>query len=272
MFWSKFEPDRSNVWLCRIMKKNIYLTVIIPCYNEFENIKRNVLAEVNGFLSKKDFRWEVIISDDESTDGSANLVKEKIAGFKGFRLISNPHGGKPSALWYGLKESKGEYVLFTDMDQSTPIRELDKLLIETKNKYCAVIGSRGLGRKNFALYRKIGSAVFLAVRRSLILPEISDTQCGFKLFNRNVILKAFPKLEFFSVKQRTSGWRVTSYDVELLHIIKKMNCNIKEVLVEWHDQDISKAKGGGLARYLRESIEMFSQIIRVKINDIRNYY
>ncbi len=251
------------------MKK--YLSVIIPCYNEEANLNSGVLKQVHDYLLKKNFDWEVIISDDGSSDNSREIIKKEISKLKNFRLLENEHGGKPSALLHGLKEAKGEWVLFTDMDQSTPIGELDKLLPFTKD-YCTVIGSRGLNRKNFSLYRKIGSILFLTFRRVMILPEIKDTQCGFKLFQRESLAKAFPELEFFRVKQRTAGWKVTSYDVELLHILKKNGCNIKEVVVTWHDRDVSIGKGGGISRYLRESQEMLMQIMRVKINDMRGMY
>lgn len=249
----------------------IYLTVIIPCYNEEANLKRNVLQEIYKYLSKKDFSYEVIVSDDGSSDNSRGIVKKQIKTIRNFRLVENEHGGKPSALLGGLKKASGEWVLFTDMDQSTPIAELDKLLPFTKD-YCTVIGSRGLNRNNFSIYRKLGSIVFLTFRRVLILPEIKDTQCGFKLFKRSDLLKAFPELEFFKTKQLTSGWKVTSYDVELLHILKKNGCNIKEIEVVWRDLDISKNKGQGVGRYINESQEMLMQIVRVKKNDLEGLY
>ncbi len=248
-----------------------YLSVIIPCYNEEANLKIGVISQVHKYLSKKDFSFEVIISDDGSTDKSREIVRNEISKMKGFTLLENKHGGKPSALLHGLNKAKGDWVLFTDMDQSTPIQELDKLLPFALN-YCSVIGSRGLNRKDFSLYRKLGSLVFLTFRRLLILPEIKDTQCGFKLFSRKELTKAFPELEFFRIKQRTVGWKVTSYDVELLHILKKNGCNIKEVEVDWNDRDESKNKGGGVSRYIRESKEMFMQIVRVKMNDMRGFY
>jgi dolichyl-phosphate beta-glucosyltransferase len=252
------------------MKKNM-LSVIIPCYNEEENLKRNILKEVDSFLSKKDFKWEVIISDDGSSDNSREIIKRQIGSLKNFRLVENSHGGKPSALLGGLKNTNGDWVLFTDMDQSTPIEELDKLLPYI-NRYEVVIGSRGFNRNNFSFYRKLGSIVFLTFRRLLILPEIKDTQCGFKLFKKVDLQKAFPELEFFKIKQNTSGWKVTSYDVELLHILKKNGCKIKEVEVLWNDRDESSSKGHGMGQYFKESKEMLMQIIRVKINDLKGMY
>src|SRR3989344_4609523 len=251
------------------MTKNIFISVIIPCYNEEENLTRNVLSDVCDFLKEKNFSWEVIVSDDGSTDLSKNIIKDQIREWKNFRLLENPHGGKPSALLYGIKSAKGKYVLFTDMDQSTPINQLDKLLPFLGDKVGAVIGSRGLLRKNFPVYRRLGSIVFMAVRKLFILPEIDDTQCGFKLFKKEVVERGFPKLEFFRKETVVKGWKVTSWDVEFLYIVKKMGFQIEEVPVLWEDIDISKNKGGIFTRYARESKEMLTQILRVKLNDMR---
>src|SRR3989304_3530510 len=140
--------------------EKIYLTVTIPCYNEEANLKRGVLKEIYDFLKAKDFGWEAIISDDGSTDASRNIAKKQIKSWDNFKLLENPHGGKPSTLLYGIKKSQGKYILFTDMDQSTPIGELDKLLPYLNKGYEVVIGSRGLVRKNFPLYRRLGAMGF----------------------------------------------------------------------------------------------------------------
>jgi len=250
----------------------MYLTVVIPCFNEEENIKKGVLMEVYDYLKAKQYDWEVIISDDGSTDKSKIELNKKLDQLKGFRVINNSHGGKPSALLSGIKVAKGKYILITDMDQSTPIGELGKLETYLGKGYDVVIGSRGLKRKDFPLYRKFGAAVFSTFRRFLILPEIKDTQCGFKLFAASKIQEAFPKLEFFKRVTKVKGWTVTSFDVELLHIVKKMECKIKEVEVVWNDRDESSSKGGNLQKYVKESREMFGQIIRVKINDLKGLY
>src|SRR3989344_1053847 len=251
--------------------ESIFLSVIIPCYNEEANLKRDVLSEVYNYLKIQKFAWEVIISDDGSTDSSKIILKKKIKDFTNFKLLENEHGGKPSALLYGIKKSSGKWILFTDMDQSTPISELRKLL-PFVYKYKVVIGSRGLKRKNFPIYRKLGAMVFANFRKLLILSEVNDTQCGFKLFYRKLLVDKFPELEFFKRNNRPLGWQVTSFDVELLHILKKSGAKTKEIEVLWNDQDISESKGGGLSRYIRESREMFTQILRVKMNDLKGMY
>ncbi len=251
---------------------SILLSVIIPCYNEESNLKRGVLKSVYNYLKDKNFSWEVIISDDGSSDQSLDLINKEVSKYKNFKVLENPHGGKPYALFYGIKKSKGNYILFTDMDQSTPITELEKLIPYIENGYDAIIGSRGLKRKNFPLYRKLGSFVFASFRKLFLLPNIDDTQCGFKLFKKSVLLETFPSLEFFKKTKEVKGWTVTSYDVELLHLINKIGGKIREVKVLWKDEDISTSKGSALKRYLKESVDMFKQVLRVKINDLKGMY
>jgi len=245
-----------------------YLSVVIPCYNEKENLKAGVLDEVYNFLREQDFTWEVIVSDDGSTDESRELVKKYIKGKNNFRLVENDHGGKPSAVWGGIKNSKGEYVLFTDMDQSTPIAEVLKLIPFMKD-HEVVIGSRGMERENFDMIRKVGSAVFRTFRKTLMLREVDDTQCGFKAFKAEVAKEIFPLLQFFKQTKEVKGWKVTSFDVELLYIAQKFGYKIKEVPVSWADRDVSKGKQRS---YFKESREMLLQILRVKINDLRGFY
>ena len=112
----------------------------------------------------------------------------------------------------------------------------------------------------------------MSFRKSLLLSELNDTQCGFKLFEAKMLKTAFPRLEFFKNKIDVKGWRVTSYDVELLHIIKRLGGKIKEVRVLWNDEDLSTAKGGAINKYIKESKSMLVQIIKVKINDLKGEY
>ncbi len=248
----------------------MFLSVIIPCYNEEENLKRGVLGEMFDYLQKQDLHWEMIISDDGSTDNSLKICQDFGDKHERVRVLANKHGGKPWAVWKGIEAASGEWVLFTDMDQSTPIDQLDKLLPWTKD-YKAVIGSRGGVRKNYPLFRKLGAIAFLTLRKIFLLPRIDDTQCGFKLFERELILKIFPKLDVLS--KEAKGWTVTSYDVELLHMINQRGIKIREVMVDWEDRDESITKGENyFARYFKESKQMAEQILRVKLNDLRGKY
>lgn len=245
-----------------------YLSIVIPCYNEKENLNRGILEEVEKYLLKQKFTWEVIISDDGSTDDSRELVNKFIKNKKNFRLIENEHGGKPSAVWGGIKNAIGEFVLFTDLDQSTPLSEVEKLMTYLED-YEVVIGSRGFGRENFSILRKTGSNVFRLFRQTLMLRDIKDTQCGFKAFRTDVAKEIFPLLQFFKQKVVAKGWKVTSFDVELLFLAEKKGYKVKEVEVVWKDRDIAKGKQKS---YFKESKEMLMQILRVKLNDLKGLY
>ena len=249
------------------------VSVIIPCYNEAKNLERGVLDEVYRYMRQQAYPWEVIVADDGSTDDSPALVEQWIAGKEGVSFAALPHGGKPAAIWGGLQQATGEVVLFTDMDQSTPIHDLDKLLPRYREGFDVVIGSRGTSREGFSLLRQVGSGVFRGMRSLFLLRGIRDTQCGFKLFRREPVLEIFPRLQFFT-QTKPTGWKVTAYDVELLYLLNRAGYPIAEVEVEWENRDVSDTKGHGreLARYARESISMAKEVLRVNVNRIKGLY
>jgi len=251
-------------------KQKTSVSIIIPCYNEEANLKKGVLEQVNVFLRKQTFVWEVIICNDKSTDNSLELCQDFIKTHAGFRVLDLPHGGKPSAIWAGIKAARHPLVLFTDMDQSTPLKEIRKLLPYFVD-YDIVIGSRGSTRHGFSLLRKLMSRVFLLVRKLILLSQINDTQCGFKAFKTDIAKKLFPKLQFFHQKQAV-GWRVSAFDVELLFMAEIWGYKIKEVEVSWQDEDISTTKGDNSTRFKKESKQMAKEILRVKINQIKGLY
>ena len=245
------------------------ISVIIPCYNEEGNLKRGALNQVEKYLKKQDYTSEVIISDDGSTDGSIKFIEKFVKYHSRFKLLKNKHAGKPFALRSGLKRARGEIVLFTDMDQSTPIDQLSKLLPFFDEGYDVVFGSRGMVRRKFPFYRKIASVVFRSFRQIFLLREVIDTQCGFKAFKKEALKKIFSKLTIFKTEKKTKGWRVTAYDVEALFVAQKLGFKIKEVPVKWEDQDIALGKK---RNFLKESKEMMFEVLRVKIDDWRGRY
>lgn len=250
------------------------ISVIIPCYNEEKNLERGVLDEVYRYLTEQDYAWEVIVVNDESTDNSRSLVRRFTDKITHFSLLDIPHGGKPAAVWAGIQQAKGEIVLFADMDQSTPVSELSKLSPWYEKGFDVVIGSRGTTREGFSIVRRLGSTVFRGLRRLFLLRNISDTQCGFKSCRRDAALQVFPRLQFFERKDRPKGWKVSAYDVELLYLFERAGYEIKEVEVEWQNRDESDTKDqtGEMARYLKESIEMAKEVVRVKRNQIKGLY
>lgn len=246
------------------------LSIIIPNYNERANLERGVLADVYNYLKKAPFTWEVIINDDGSTDDGDRLVQDFIKNKENFSLIRSKHGGKAAGIWHGIQKSRGEIVLFTDMDQSTPLKEVEKLLPWFEDNYQVVFGSRGKMRKNFPFVRQLTSWGFRFFRGLFLLHDVIDTQCGFKAMKLEVAKKIFPMLSVIkNAKKNTKGWSVSAFDVELLFLAEKIGYNLKEVDVNWADEDTSTEKG---KNFLNESLDMLKQISQVKINDVLGKY
>ena len=110
------------------MVNKVYLSVVIPSYNELVNLQKGVLNKIDSYLSSQKYSYEVIIVDDGSDDGGSEFVEKFCRENKNFRLIQNQHSGKAGAVTKGMLSAKGELRLFTDMDQATPIEETEKLL------------------------------------------------------------------------------------------------------------------------------------------------
>lgn len=249
------------------------LSIIIPCYNEEENLKRGVLQEVSDYLEKQKITYEVLICNDVSTDNSPKLIKDFVKTHPHFSLLDLPQkGGKPGGLWWGVQHAKYPHVLFTDMDQSTPISQLPKLLKELDLGADIAIGSRGLTRDGYGVLRKMGSQVFSFFRNTALGTNIGDTQCGFKAIKTELARTIFPLLAVIKNIQRPQGWRVTAYDVEMLFIAQKMGRSIKEVDVEWQNEDTSTTKGEANSRYIRESKQMIQEVLRIMANNLQGKY
>lgn len=247
---------------------NIYLSVVIPSYNEKANLRKGVLDKVEHFLGKQKYGWEVIIVDDGSTDGSIEFTEEFIKDNSNFRLIKNSHLGKAGAVTSGMISAKGEYALFMDMDQATPIEEINKLLPFVDN-YDIVIGSRGSKRQGDPWTRLL-MARGMMILRSLIVGVrgISDTQCGFKLFKKKVSDELFLKLKNFHHGYKTiSGSSVKAgFDVELLFLAQKMKYKVKEVPVEWFYVESRRVSP------VRDSVEAVEDLLTIKFNDLTGKY
>lgn len=249
--------------------KEVFLTVIIPQYNELSNLKKGLLHEAFEYLTSVKFPYEVLIVDDGSTDGSLDYLEENYGKTENLKIIRANHAGKPMAIYNGLKNASGKYILFTDMDQSTPLKELDKLLPFVP-KYLTVIGSRGSKRISATLTRKVAGRIFSSFRKTFILRNIDDTQCGFKLFESNLLKIVFPQLNAIrGHRSIVNGWSVSAFDVELLYLVERQGHKIREVKVEWKDQDISDTKN---RKFFQESIDMVKQVLTVVMNEARGRY
>lgn len=233
------------------------------------NLQKGVLDKVQHFLSKKNISYEVIVVDDGSQDGSKQFIKDFVKEYPNFKLIDGNHYGKAGAVTKGMLQAKGEYVLFTDMDQATPIEEIDKLLPFFEQGYDVVIGSRNTVRKGSPLSRQIISRAAILLRKVIVgLPHITDTQCGFKMFRYEAAQKLFKKIDtLHNGFQRIKGSNVTSgFDVELLFLAMKQHYKIKEVSVRWLYVETRRVNP------INDSIEGVLDLLRIKRNTLKGKY
>ena len=149
------------------------LSVVIPSYNEMGNLQKGILNKIQKYLDRQTYNYEVIVVDDGSSDDSREFIKKFTREEKEFGLIENSHSGKAGAVTTGMLAAKGDYILFTDMDQATPIEELEKLMPFIEHGFDVVIGSRSSNRKGAPLTRKIMAKSMMVLRSAIVgLPEI----------------------------------------------------------------------------------------------------
>lgn len=245
------------------------LSVVIPSYNEMGNLRKGTLSKVKRYLDKQDYSYEVIVVDDGSTDGSKEYVKEFSTEEKEFLLLENSHSGKAGAVTTGMLKAKGDFILFTDMDQATPIEEIEKLLPYAKDGFDVVIGSRNSNRQGAPLTRKIMAKSMMVLRSQIVgLSEIKDTQCGFKLFSKKAAKKVFEKVhEIHHGFKTIHGSSVTAgFDIELLFIAKSMGFKIKEVPVDWLYVETRRVSP------FKDSVEGFFELFKIRNNISKGTY
>jgi glycosyltransferase involved in cell wall biosynthesis len=229
------------------------VSIVIPAFNEAARIGESV-SKIRKFLETVDFSVEIIVVDDGSTDGTSDIAGR--FHMQSLRVMRNGENhGKGYSVRQGFLSATGEYVLFTDADLSAPIEELHKLLdVAIREKADVVIGSRGVDRRSIEKrqtgFREIGGMAFNLAVRLLLGLNIKDTQCGFKLFNRE---RSQPIFE----KQTTPGF---GFDPEILFLASRRGLQIREVSVRWRHTDGSKLNP------VRDGLRMCGDLVRVRWN------
>jgi dolichyl-phosphate beta-glucosyltransferase len=209
-------------------------SVIIPAYNEARRLPA-YLEQVVTYFEGLDRTYEVLVVDDGSRDGTAALVLEAQAAHPAITLhrLAVNHG-KGFAVRAGMLAARGERRLMTDADGATPIVELERLEFAIHAGADVAVGSRALRdssvTRQVRLHRKLSGEVFNFFVRRLGLPDVADTQCGFKLFRAEAATVLFGELE-------TVGF---GFDVELLLLARRRGYRVTEIAVNWADQPGSK--------------------------------
>ena len=227
------------------------LSVVIPAYNEEQRLPRTI-EQIERYLDgKRDY--ELILVDDGSTDGTRQVMEAAAQRNPKVRVEAFPgNRGKGRALASGVAVARGEEVLVTDADLSTPIEELDKLEDALKAGAGVAIGSRSVSGSRVEvaqpIYRVAMGKIFNLIVQLLLLPGIWDTQCGFKLFRADVAHPVFAALT-------TDGF---GYDPEALFLAKRRGVRIIEVPVVWRNSAPTKVMP------IRSSFDMFKHVVRVR--------
>ena len=203
------------------------LSLIIPAYNEAERIEPT-LVRVVQWADKQAFDVEILVVDDGSQDATievASSVDPRV------RVLSNgTNRGKGYSVRHGVLESRGDHVLFSDADLSTPIEEYERLLAALKTADIA-IGSRALDRSKVTnrqpIYREAMGRTFNRIVQTLAVGGVRDTQCGFKLFPGDIARDLFSQVTI-------EGF---AFDVEVLFLARRRGLRIAEVPVFWANDE-----------------------------------
>lgn len=245
-----------------------YLSVIIPSYNELKNLQRGVLDEVVAYLKAQSYTWEVILSDDGSSDGTLAQLEAFAQKHPHVKVLANKHAGKGPTVQSGMLAANGEWRLFTDFDQSTPLHEVEKLLKYTQTDQ-VIIGSReiiGAVRDKEPWYRHLMGRGFNILVQSLAIPGILDTQCGFKLFSSRAATDLFSHLVIYGRQNERSDAYTGAFDVEALFIAKKRAYSIREVPITWHHHETDRVSP------IKDSLRMLADILKIRFADLRGKY
>jgi len=204
---------------------------------------------------------EVIVVNDGSRDNTAELVREFAARDSVLRLSENPgNRGKGYAVRNGMLNARGEIIVFSDADLSSPIDEMPRVLAAIAAGADIAIGSRWLRAElqtqRQSLHRQFFGRIFNVLNRAILGLQFKDTQCGFKAFTRRAAQMILPL-------QRIERW---GFDPEILFIARKLKYTIREVPVTWGHDERSRMS------YLKDGMKMLEEMAVIRANSVRGRY
>jgi len=235
-------------------------SIVLPAYNESARIAAT-LDRILAHATQRGWRVEVIVVNDGSSDGTAEIVGEYARKHAALQLLENPgNRGKGFSVRNGMLHATGDILLFSDADLSSPIEEADKLFGALAQGADIAIGSRWvdprLQIRRQPLHRRIFGRIFNLALRVILGLQFKDTQCGFKVFTRRSAQAIFPL-------QKIERW---GFDPELLYLAKKFGFTISEVPVAWSHRE------GTRIHPLRDGIHMFGELLRVRWYALKGDY
>lgn len=245
-------------------------SIVVPAYNEADKIT-STLTQIISFMRDFSRDFEVVVCNDGSLDTTAKLVLDYASSNSEVRLLDLPHRGKGPTVMSGILDAKGELLYMCDADLSTPISELKKLSFwVTDQDFDIVIASRegtGAVRVNEPFYRHLMGRVFNLWVRIVALPEIKDSQCGFKLFKSAVAKDVVSRMKVYkSEGDELNQAFFGAFDVEMLFIAKKLDYKIKELPVQWN------YVGNAGRALIFNTIKMTLDVLKIRINALKGAY
>jgi dolichyl-phosphate beta-glucosyltransferase len=235
-----------------------FLSIIIPAYNE-ENRLPNTLAQVLDFIQTQSFETEVLVVENGSQDRTLQIAQEYAATHARFQVIHEIERGKGRAVKRGMLAAGGKFRFMCDADLSMPVGEIPRFLPPQLVEYDIAIASReapGSVRYHEPAYRHLGGRLINLMIRLLALPDLQDTQCGFKCLRDEVAIDLFSRLSL-------TGW---SFDIEMLYLARLKGYRIVEVPIPWYFNADSKVNP------LKDSAKMAVDILKMRWNARRGSY
>lgn len=229
-----------------------FISLIVPAFNEEKRILPT-LEKAYCYFNAKKFKFEIIVVDDGSTDATAAICQKAKEGQENLHLIRLPlNRGKGFAVKTGIEHAQGEYILFADADNSTPIEELEKFLPHFSPQNL-LVGSRfwkpELIERRQPWYRLAISRLANYLIRLLVVKKVRDTQCGFKVIYCSVAsrLARIQKIERFG------------FDIEYLALAQRMGIAVREIPVRWINSPASRI------RPFRDAAQTFIDLLKIRI-------
>lgn len=234
------------------------LSIIIPAYNEEKRLPKT-LKLIGAYLKKRRIKNEIIVVDDGSTDATVKAASS-VRGIKVRVLKNRVNSGKGFSINHGMLKARGDVLLFTDADLSTPVHFFD----DFKKLHAAgidiVIASRAVKgavkKVKQPLYRDLMGRFFNVLVKLITGLGLNDTQCGFKSYTKKAAKAIFSRQTIFDF----------GFDAEVLYIAKIHGFKIKESPVDWYDSPATKVKA------VRDSVRMLLGLFRVRWNDMIGKY
>jgi glycosyltransferase involved in cell wall biosynthesis len=235
-------------------------SVVIPAYNEGARLAAS-LQKVLSYIYAEGWNAEIVVVNDGSRDNTAEIIRAFAAKDPTVRLVENPcNRGKGYSVRNGILNARGEVIIFSDADLSSPIEESSKLLNALDESTDIAIGSRWLRvetqTQRQPVQRQVFGRIFNLLLRLTLGLHFKDTQCGFKVFKRPAALAIFPL-------QKIERW---GFDLEILFLARKLGFKVKEVPVLWAHS------GGTRISPLVDGLRMFTEMLRVRWYSLTEKY